>query len=348
VLLGGVHARYADSISGTAALSSLQFSAANTNVAGTISGSLSRFSSGEWVTQLSGFGAAVVPVSGGFSLGLSAGGDGNRIQGGLWNGEASGGILGVLNGGRTMLTAGASLGTVTTINDSTFSTQILRARMQRRLNTEASMSGGLMAIFSDTVRYTDATLEFTYRGSGVRASVAGGYRFGDFEDDPWGQGHVECSMLPHLTFELTMGRYPQNMVGFTDGLYVTVGTRIGIAGGLRYSSELVPPVEITPLDGNRVRLAIRHSADAQTIEIVGGWNGWLPVPLEREGSHVWSAVLSLDPGIYKYAIVLDGGEWTVPDGVTAEPDDFGGVVATLVVKAVGRFYESDCQERTPS
>ena len=62
---------------------------------------------------------------------------------------------------------------------------------------------------------------------------------------------------------------------------------------------------------------------------------WLPVALERGANDRWSAELALGLGIYKYAIVVDGDVWTVPDGVPSEPDDFGGEVATLVI-TVGR------------
>ena len=49
----------------------------------------------------------------------------------------------------------------------------------------------------------------------------------------------------------------------------------------------------------------------------------------------WSVVLDLEPEIYQYAIVVNGNVWTAPDGVTGEPDDFGGVVATLVIQGGG-------------
>ena len=80
-----------------------------------------------------------------------------------------------------------------------------------------------------------------------------------------------------------------------------------------------------------MRLTIKYSGKAETIELAGVWNGWLPVAMERVEDGTWSTVLTLEPGIYQYAIVVDGSTWTVPDGVPSEPDDFGGEVATLVV-----------------
>lgn len=331
MLVGGVRARYADSVSGTAALTTLRLSGATSNVVGSFSGSVSKFTGGQWVTQLSGFGAAVTPVASGVSVGVMASGDGNRVQGGTWNGEASGGLLSVLSQGRSMVTLGLSMGAVRTIYDSTIDTRMLSARFQQRLNRRTSISAGFVSTRTDSVRHTDATVELSYSDTRLRASAAAGVRAGDLEDDPWGQGHVEFHAFPRLTLELTLGRYPQNLVGFTDGLYVAVGTRISIAGDHHRSRVPERPVEIEPVGEERIRLTIRYSGDAQSVEIVGDWNGWLPLSLEREFGNRWSVDLNLEPGIYTYSIVVNGSEWTVPDGVPGEPDDFGGVVATLVV-----------------
>ena len=331
MLIGGVHARYADSISGTAGLTTLRLSGSTPNTAGTFTGSLSKFSSGEWITQISGFGTALKPLGAGVSIGVSAGGDANRVQGGSWNGAVSGGVLGVLSHRNSLVTLGFSVGMVRTVFDSTVGTGVVNARVQQRLGREAVLSGGVVVVTSDTTRYADATLDLLYSHANVRASITGGLRIGDLSDDPWGQGHVEYDVLPHLTFELTLGRYPQNLVGFTDGTYLTFGTRIGITGGARHSAPSDPPVRIVPLENNRVRLKLKFADDAERLEIAGVWNGWLPLRLEKEAGNMWSIELDLEPGIYQYAIVVNGNEWTVPDGVTSEPDDFGGEVATLVV-----------------
>jgi len=331
VLVGGVRARYADSVSGTAALTAIQFSGTTRNTAVSISGSLSKFSGGEWVTQLSGFGAAVMPVGPGVSAGVTAGAGGNRIEGGTWNGQASGGLLAVFSRGGTLVTSSASLGTVRTIFDSTLHTTLLSLRLQQNLRSGVTVSGGLLTTLADTVRFTDVTAELTYTDQALRASVGAGFRGGGLEDDPWIHGNLELAPLERLRFELSLGRYPQNLVGFTDGMYLTIGTRVAITGSLRRPTTPIRPVELTTLDRDRVRLTIRYARDATSLEIAGEWNGWLPLPLERAGGDRWTAELMLEPGIFKYAIVIDGEEWTVPDGVTAEPDDFGGVVATLVV-----------------
>ena len=333
MLLGGVHARYADSVSGTAGLTTLRLGGSTASSAGMLTGSLSKFSSGEWVTQISGFGTALQPVTGGLSFGVSAGADANRIQGGSWNGQMAGGLLGVLSTQNTFVSVGVSVGAAKTVYDTTVSTTVLSGRVQQRVGQRSVISGGITAVRSDTVQYADVAVELNYNGEKLRASIGAGLRSGDIEDDPWGQGHLEYDFLDRLTYELTLGRYPQSLVGFTDGIYMTSGIRVGLAGRSRAPNARERPVDLVPLGGDRVRVTIKYAGEVQSLELAGVWNGWLPVPLEKAAADKWSIVVDLEAGIYQYAIVVNGSEWTVPDGVPSEPDDFGGVVATLVVPA---------------
>lgn len=335
MLMGGVYARYADSVSGTAGVAALRLSGATHKTAGSFTGSLSRFSSGEWVTQVAGFGAAVAPVGNGISLGVSAAGDANRIQGGSWNGQASGGLLGVLSVNRTLVTVGASIGTARTVYDSTLTSAVVSGHMSQTVGQGVVLSGGIVALRSDSIRYADVTAGLNYTGGKIRASISGGVRAGDLEDDPWGQGHLEYDVLSHVTYELTLGRYPQSLVGFTDGLYLTTGLRFRLTDRPPASRAPEPPVGIEVFETGRVRVVLEYADEAETIEIAGAWNGWLPLAMQKEANNRWAAELFLEPGIYKYAIVVNGDTWTVPDGVPSEPDDFGGEVATLVVTGGG-------------
>jgi hypothetical protein len=219
-----------------------------------------------------------------------------------------------------------------TVYDSTVDLNVLSVRVGRTVGSGITLSGGLVGVRSDTVRYADVSLELSYTRSKVRASASGGIRSGDLVDDPWGQAHFEYDVLPNLTYELTMGRYPQSLVGFTDGLYATTGIRVRMPGRAPQLGAAELPVEVVRLDDTRVRVTIMYSGDAEILEITGAWNGWVPLAMVREANNRWSAELSLQPGIYQYAIVVNGDLWTVPEGVPSEPDDFGGEMATLVVQ----------------
>ena len=57
-----------------------------------------------------------------------------------------------------------------------------------------------------------------------------------------------------------------------------------------------------------------------------------PFPLRYEGSGRWSIELRLESGIYKYALLVNGEDWTVPTGAPTLPDDLGGKVGLLTVR----------------
>jgi hypothetical protein len=39
----------------------------------------------------------------------------------------------------------------------------------------------------------------------------------------------------------------------------------------------------------------------------------------------------LAPGVYRFALLVNGDRWTVPDEIAAVPDEFGGKAALLVI-----------------
>jgi hypothetical protein len=89
---------------------------------------------------------------------------------------------------------------------------------------------------------------------------------------------------------------------------------------------------VEPLGGGQVRVSLTYDEPVDRLEIAGDWNGWMPLPLTQEEAGRWSFEVRLDPGIHKFSIVVNGSEWTVPDGVATVPDDFGGTVGLLVVR----------------
>jgi hypothetical protein len=332
VLVGGVQARYADSVSGTAGLLSLRLSGSSPNVAGVIDAGFSKFVSGEWVTQASSYGTAVLGLGRAVSLGMGAGGDVNYTEGGLWSSEASAGPLVAIASGTLFATLGASVGNVRSIADSSFSITTVTARLRQDFPGGFALSGGVVGIAADTLKYAEVTLEVAHSGARTRLSAFGGLRTGDLSDDPWGQAQIEFYVTPRTTIEAAAGRYPTDLAGFTDGLFATVGVRLGISRPTRRLDRARPPVMVELLESGRVRITLSFPGTAQRLEIAGDWNGWVPLPLERRGRDSWSVELALPPGIHRYSLVVDGATWTVPEGVPTQPDDFGGQVALLVVR----------------
>ena len=75
--------------------------------------------------------------------------------------------------------------------------------------------------------------------------------------------------------------------------------------------------------------------DAQSVAIVGDFNGWdaSSTPLERREGGVWSTTLALQPGRYHYMFLVDGKQW-VADPLAAETslDGFGAQNSVLNVE----------------
>ncbi len=78
-------------------------------------------------------------------------------------------------------------------------------------------------------------------------------------------------------------------------------------------------------------VSLRFAPHAERLAIAGDWNDWTAVAMRREGRGRWTVELPLAPGVYRYALLVDGRAWAVPDGVPSLPDDFGGRVGVLVV-----------------
>jgi hypothetical protein len=138
-------------------------------------------------------------------------------------------------------------------------------------------------------------------------------------------------VTPRAAIDGAVGRYPRDLVGFTDGLFATIGVRFGLTSAA-VRSDLAPPVvTVEPLEAGRVRISFAVDQEVDLLEIAGDWNGWDPVRLVPGEKGQWSVELMLGQGIHRYALIVDGDRWTVPPGVLTEPDDFGGQVALLVV-----------------
>jgi hypothetical protein len=92
------------------------------------------------------------------------------------------------------------------------------------------------------------------------------------------------------------------------------------------------PLVVEPLGGGQLRVSITYDEPVERLEIAGDWNDWMPLPLTRGRAGRWWFEVRLDPGIYKFSVVVNGSEWMVPEGVATVPDDFGGTAGLLVVR----------------
>jgi hypothetical protein len=104
------------------------------------------------------------------------------------------------------------------------------------------------------------------------------------------------------------------------GVGVLVGRRT--AGGTNVGSELRP-----------VEFVLKTAADS-SVALVGDFNDWDPhaTRLRPTSDSLWSVVVPLKPGRYRYTFVVDGTRWRRdPAAPRALDDDFGAPTSVITV-----------------
>ena len=93
-----------------------------------------------------------------------------------------------------------------------------------------------------------------------------------------------------------------------------------------------PPAEDTPREFEFVVVAPR----AASVSLVGDFNDWdaarTPMRPSPRGGPLWTAVVPLAPGRYRYAFLVDGSRWLAdPAAPRARDDEFGAPSSVVTV-----------------
>ncbi len=104
------------------------------------------------------------------------------------------------------------------------------------------------------------------------------------------------------------------------------GTAAGASAGDEWAGRLAPAV--TP---EGVMFTI-EAPDAERVQLAGDFNNWTVDGNEMEGTGgVWTKVVKLPPGRYRYRYVVDGRWQNDPLNAAVEPNRFGGDDSVLVM-----------------
>jgi 1,4-alpha-glucan branching enzyme len=80
-------------------------------------------------------------------------------------------------------------------------------------------------------------------------------------------------------------------------------------------------------------MSIEAPAGAGTVELLGDFTLWEPVPMRRRNGR-WEIELEVGPGTHHYGFLVDD-EWHVPDDTRdVVPDEWGRLSAILVIEGV--------------
>ena len=78
-----------------------------------------------------------------------------------------------------------------------------------------------------------------------------------------------------------------------------------------------------------VSLALR-APGATSVDCLGDFTGWEPVPMVRDGE-IWRLDLPIEPGAHHFGFLVDGDWYVPPDAPGLTADEWGGMQATIVV-----------------
>jgi hypothetical protein len=103
---------------------------------------------------------------------------------------------------------------------------------------------------------------------------------------------------------------------------------LGVLVGRRTSAPSAASAELRSIE-----FVLKTSADS-TVALVGDFNDWDPraTPLRPAADSLWSVVVPLRPGRYRYTFVVDGTQWRRdPSAPRAMEDDFGTPTSVITV-----------------
>ncbi len=184
---------------------------------------------------------------------------------------------------------------------------------------------------------------------GARTWTQSGNDVGDAQTGMYGEVSALVPMGPRIALALSAGKYPSDPVrSVLAAQYFTAGLRLTLAGAVQARAPLVAvPLVLAARDSAssedagpaRLEIALLgqqhvlrvHAADAATVELMGDFNDWKPVSLEKVRA-AWEIRLPLSPGVHRLNVRINGGEWIVPSGARSEEGEFGGAVGVIVVR----------------
>jgi len=313
------------------------------------SGVFSDFSGGGWSVQGSASGSIFVPSGSRFQAELGAAVAGSAPDSGSGTAELLGLARLHLADARHGLWAGGSLGR-TWDGVSWRTAAALEAAGWARLGNATVVASTSPSWIGDSLRFLDNEATVRWVRGPVELGAYGGFRTwfepGDATATAWGGATAAYWLSNNLAIVAAGGSYPADFgQGLPAGSYVALTIRVATRRPPTPSKvesreyrllqplarPVVPDFQVTTVSGTNRLVRIR-APKASSVEIMGDFNDWRPLPLSKDSGGDWTVVVPMSKGTHRMNLRVDGGDWGVPPGVTALNDDFGGVVGVLVVE----------------
>jgi hypothetical protein len=192
-------------------------------------------------------------------------------------------------------------------------------------------------------RLTDLETTVHWEHRLLEMTVRGGQRFGDrldvtAESRQWASAQAAIWITSQLAAVAGGGREPaQPTRGLPARSYGSLGLMLAywpIPRGIvpvETPASLVHFFELRPAGPALQRITARIGG-VETVEIMGDFTDWSPIPLIRRGRDLWELLVPLNAGVHQINLRIDGGQWIAPPGVPTLKDGFNGEVGVLVVR----------------
>lgn len=192
-------------------------------------------------------------------------------------------------------------------------------------------------------RLTDFEASVKWEHRLMELTVRGGQRMGDsFDATPesrqWASGQAAVWISSQVAAVAGGGREPAQP---TRGLPARSFGSLGLMLAYWPIPRGVVPVE-TPLSqvqafelraaGTEVQRITARIGGVETVEIMGDFSEWTPMPLIRRGRDMWELLIPMTPGVHQINLRIDRGQWMAPPGMPTVKDGFNGEVGVLVIK----------------
>lgn len=185
--------------------------------------------------------------------------------------------------------------------------------------------------------FPEVDVTLTYTSGGLDLGLYGGIREwpGEpgFGDESWAGVTAAYWVGANAAVIVSGGKYAWDVLqGLPGGEFFSVGFRLTPRRARPIPTAAVAPIVYTTEEarGGAITFEVRG---ARRVEIAGDWNGWEKVPMSRDARGRWMLPTELEPGTYRFNLLIDGERWLVPEGFTTIDDGFGGTVGILIVSA---------------
>jgi hypothetical protein len=192
-------------------------------------------------------------------------------------------------------------------------------------------------------RLTDLEGVVSWQHRFAELTLRAGQRIGNVSDvtpesRQWASGLAAIWLTNQIAAVAGGGREPaQPTRGLPARNYGTLGVMLAYWPIPRGTVPVSTPAsrvtmfEVRPAGGELQRLSARIGS-VETVEIMGDFTDWTPLPLVRRGRDQWELLVPMPSGVHRINMRIDGGQWIAPPGMPTITDGFNGESGVIVVK----------------